>query len=208
MPRWSGAPSALSHGLLLQDHFCHLIVYIDRILTLYNSPGMRSIPRPLSDAAVIRAVAGPLVLALIALAAFDMVSVAGPSMEPTLVSGDRVLVFRGAYGVRPPWQGPYLFRWREPGRGDIVLLENPTDGNPVVKRCVGVPGDRLIFAHENIYVAGIPYSLDTASLGGLKDYRRIPPGSYFVVGDNLDTSTDSRHYGLVSRDYLLGKVIP
>jgi signal peptidase I len=161
----------------------------------------------LSDFSVIRTVAAPLVLALIVIAALDMVSVAGPSMEPTLVSGDRVLVFRGAYGVRPPWQGGYIFRWREPGRGDIVLLENPIDGNPVVKRCVGVPGDRLIFAQENIYVAGTAFPLDTASLGGLEDYRRIPPGRYFVVGDNPEASTDSRHYGPVSRDYLLGRIV-
>lgn len=161
----------------------------------------------MSDFAIIRAVAGPLLLSLIAVAAFDMVSVAGVSMEPTIGSGDRVLVFRGAYGLRPAGQGTYIFRWREPGRGDIVLVENPIDGNPVVKRCVGIPGDRLVFAQQNIYVAGTPYPLDTETMGRLEDYLRIPPGRYFVVGDNPEASVDSRHYGPVSRDYLIGRVV-
>ncbi len=163
--------------------------------------------RAFSDFAVLRAVLAPLVLALIAVAAFDMVLIAGPSMEPTILSGDRVLVFRGAYGVRPSPEEGYLFRWREPGRGDIVLIENPIDGNPVVKRCVGVPGDRLVVAHRNIYVAGTPYPLDGDSMPRLKNYRRIPPGSFFFVGDNPGFSLDSRHYGPVSRDYLLGRVV-
>jgi signal peptidase I len=164
-------------------------------------------PRPPSDFAVLRAVAVPLVLALALVAAFDMVSIAGTSMEPTMASGDRVLVFRGAYGVRP-WRGEdYLFRWREPGRGDIVLIENPIDGNPVVKRCIGLPGDRLIVAHRNIYVAGTAYPLDGDSTPSLEDYRRVPPGSFFVVGDNPGFSLDSRHYGPVSHHHLLGRVV-
>jgi signal peptidase I len=153
--------------------------------------------RPPSDTTVIRAVAVPLLLALGFVASFDMISVAGPSMEPTIGSGDRVLVFRGAY----------LLEWRAPGRGDIVLFENPIDGSAAVKRCVGIPGDRLIVTNQNIYLNGSRFPLEAATAGGLREFRRIPPDRFFFVGDNPEASIDSRHYGPVSRDYLLGKVV-
>ena len=172
-------------------------VYIDRILTVYNSPRVRSMLRPPSDTMVIRAVAAPVLIALIIVASFDMVSVAGPSMEPTIRSGDRVLVFRGAY----------LLGWRAPGRGDIVLFENPIDGSAAVKRCVGLPGDRLVVTSRNIYLNGSRFPLEAALADGLREFRRIPPDRYFMIGDNAESSVDSRHYGPVARNYLLGKVV-
>lgn len=164
---------------------------------MYNSPRVRSMLRPPSDTAVIRAVAVPLLLALATIASFDMVSVAGPSMEPTLGSGDRVLVFRGAY----------LLGWRAPGRGDIVLFESPVDGSAAVKRCIGLPGDRLVVTSRNIYLNGSRFPLDDDAAGGLRELRRVPPGRYFLIGDNPELSIDSRHYGPVAREYLRGKVV-
>ncbi|WP_051367189.1 signal peptidase I [Hamadaea tsunoensis] len=102
----------------------------------------------------------------------------GPSMEPALRSGERVLVRRT----------------RRPRRGDVVLMRLPADGALLLKRVVAVAGDHL------------PAGWAAPDLHGLGD-ARVPGGSYVVLGDNSAVSTDSRYFGLVARDRLVGVMI-
>jgi hypothetical protein len=132
-------------------------------------------------------------LALVVLAAAfllrsvaDLGRVAGGSMQPTLRDGDRILTNRLAYGWRLPFTGAWLLRWSAPGRGDVVVLRSPLDGTRLVKRVVGVPGDPV---------------------GGfLTPEARVPPGHYFVRGDG-PRSLDSRAFGCVPRERILGRVV-
>jgi signal peptidase I len=116
----------------------------------------------------------------------DLGRVAGGSMRPTLHDGDRILTNRLAYGWRLPFTGARVLRWSSPQRGDVVVLLSPLDGARLVKRVIGVPGDRI---------------------GGfLTPEARVPPGHYFVRGDG-PRSLDSRSFGCVPRERILGRVV-
>ncbi len=65
----------------------------------------------------------------------------GPSMEPSLVSGQRLFVLRAAYGLTLPGTEQAVALWRVPAVGDVVIIESPVDHLDLVKRVVGVPGD-------------------------------------------------------------------
>lgn len=65
----------------------------------------------------------------------------GPSMEPSLVSGQRLFVLRAAYGLTLPGVDRTVALWNVPDVGDVVIIESPVDGLDLVKRVVGVPGD-------------------------------------------------------------------
>lgn len=104
------------------------------------------------------------------------VRVHGLSMRPTLASGEYVLVNKLAYRVS------------EPHRGDIVVLESPVNGQTLVKRVVGVAGD-------------------TMNLPGCRVCPvEVGQGQVFVVGDNRPNSDDSRRFGPVDGESVMGKV--
>jgi signal peptidase I len=107
--------------------------------------------------------------------------VRGGSMLPALHDGDSVMVNRLAYGLRvAPFEG-WLLEWGGPYRGDMVVFTSPLDGKRLVKRITGVPGDVV-------------------------EGRQVPPGHYFVTGDNAFVSLDSRSFGCVPRWRVLGRV--
>lgn len=98
------------------------------------------------------------------------------SMEPTIETGDRVLVNKLAFSVR------------EIRRGDVVVFRNPEDRRQnFIKRVVGLPGDRL--EPED----GVPEMI-------------VPEGTYFVLGDARGNSRDSRHFGFVPEADVIGPV--
>lgn len=108
---------------------------------------------------------------------FTVVSVRGPSMEPTLTDGDRLLVRRSRLGgVRS---------------GDIVVLASPQPGSKwFVKRAVAVPGDPVPEALREI--AG---------------EATVPPGRFLILGDNPAVSADSRRFGYQGAERLLGVMV-
>jgi signal peptidase I len=116
----------------------------------------------------------------------DLGRVAGGSMRPTLLDGDRILTNQLAYGLRLPFTNVWPIRWAGPQRGDVVVLYSPVDGKRLVKRIVAVPGD--------------PLEKDCPT------EAMVPPGMYFVRGDAAD-SFDSRTFGCVPRERILGRVV-
>jgi len=130
---------------------------------------------------------------------FNLSVVEGQSMQPTLEQSERLFVNKAAY----------LFG--EPRRGDVVILRNPGHNREqyLVKRVVGVPGDVLEIRQNKLYVNGElydrPYSADAPVPGGDEGPIDIPPGYYYVLGDNRSNSLDSRYFGLVAGSLIEGR---
>jgi signal peptidase I len=162
------------------------------------------------------------------------------SMKPTILEGDRIVVNKLAYDLRVPFTQLRLLRWDDPRRGDIVVLYSPADGVRLVKRIVGIPGDRIAMRGDRLIVNGReiayrplrataipgydpPPSPPVLALEDLPDRDHavmikpgtaalrsfaplvVPDGDYFVMGDNRDESADSRVFGFVPRDAIVGR---
>lgn len=162
------------------------------------------------------------------------------SMEDTLLVGDHLLVDKLAYAPAGP-VSRHLLPYEEPKHGDIIVFRYPPDieQSPLVKRLIGVPGDRIRISDGVVYRNGIrlnePYVYHKYAYDAMldnfpwpccrpakeqagKDAQRemlqhhvvsgevvIPPCEYFAMGDNRDNSSDSRYWGFVPRENLIGK---
>jgi signal peptidase I len=135
------------------------------------------------------------------------------SMESNLLVGDHLLVNKFAYGLN---SGIFskLFPYKEPKRGDVIVFKYPNSPETAyVKRLIGLPGDKIEMKGRTVYVNDQPLKEDYTQYinpGSLYDSfgpETIPQGNYFAMGDNRDNSADSRSWGTVPRDYLLGKAL-
>lgn len=131
------------------------------------------------------------------------------SMVPTLLVGDHLLGNKFVYGVKIPFTNTYLYRGRDPQRGDVIIFAYPRDPSlDYIKRVIGVPGDRIKVVNKQLYVNGEPLKedyiqiLEPDRIEGIRDNFAeivVPEGKYFMMGDNRDNSQDSRFWGLVDR---------
>lgn len=128
------------------------------------------------------------------------VEVKGLSMAPTLAAGDRFLLNR------------FVFLHREPQRGELVVLKDPETGELIVKRIVGLPCETVIMQNETAFVNGRrlaePYAATSArpDQSPLGKATVVPRDHYFVLGDNRSRSVDSREFGPVSRESIMGVI--
>lgn len=139
---------------------------------------------------------------------FDFLKISGKSMEPTLSSGNHIVINKAAYGIQNPFTKEYYFTWKSPKKNDVVTFLN--DNKIVVKRCVLTEGDSLEILvdsgyHITINNQKVPLSeFQYLQFAGTKT---VPSGYIFVLGDNFLYSVDSRDYGFVSTKSIKGKAI-
>ena len=161
------------------------------------------------------------------------------SMEDTLLIGDHVFVNREQFAPRTRWMGP-LLPYRDIKRGDIVVFLSPAEpGLYVVKRIMGIPGDRIHLRDGVVYRNGeklnepyvlhkgplfydpyrdnfpaVPpsdaYNVSPAWQLQMRNYIQgddvvIPKDSYFGMGDNRDVSLDSRYWGFIPKENVIGR---
>jgi signal peptidase I len=123
--------------------------------------------------------------------------VEGKSMEPTLHTNQRLVVEKVSYHLHGP------------NRFDVVVLKMPSQGGELlIKRVVGLPGETVEFHDGQVFINGKP--LDEPFVGG--DTRpgqagavTVPPLHVFVLGDNRDHSNDSRSFGPVPIEHIVGR---
>ena len=172
------------------------------------------------------------VLAPLRSAVADWNDVPTGSMIPTILVGDRIFINKLAYDLKVPFTTWQVAKWADPQRGDIIVFPSPADNVRLVKRVVAVPGDSIELRNDHLVINGetasyalvdnkVPSALDVnetvsgkthalriqPQLQAMRSFGpvKVPPGSYFVMGDNRDNSADSRYFGFVSRDRILGR---
>ena len=157
------------------------------------------------------------------------------SMIPTLLEGDFVLINRHAYGLNLQPMGWQPLILDDPRRGDVVVFHRPDTGQILIKRIIGLPGDRIELIGSSLRVNGrsvggpplrsadgytrfqesqvdsqgersyLVQNRDGANLQHKDGVWQVEEGFYFVLGDNRDDSLDSRYWGTFRRSHLLGR---
>jgi signal peptidase I len=131
---------------------------------------------------------------------YQPVKVEGTSMMPGLADQERIFINK------------YAYRLGAIERGDVVVFRYPGDPSKnYIKRIVGVPGDRVEINRGDVYVNGrrleepyVPQPFrDERSMSEVE----VPAGSYFVLGDHRNLSSDSRDFGVVGRAAIFGKAV-
>ncbi|MCK8825641.1 signal peptidase I [Fuchsiella alkaliacetigena] len=118
------------------------------------------------------------------------------SMEPTLEPGDRIFVNK------------FIYRFRDPERFDIMVFDYPVDPSMrFIKRVIGLPGEEVKIEGGKVHIDGEPIEEDYTLQDSYSDYSpvEVPADHYFVLGDNRNNSEDSRYWGFVPRDKVIGK---
>jgi signal peptidase I len=147
-----------------------------------------------------------LVLSLVLFLAINFISarirVDGFSMEPSLHTGEFVIVNRVAYEVGE-------IALNEPEKGDIIVFHYPRDPEQeYIKRVIGVPGDEVEVRNGVVYVNGEaliePYIKAAPAYQGS---WTIPADAVFVLGDNRNNSSDSHNWGMVPFEQIIGKAV-
>lgn len=142
------------------------------------------------------------VLVMIYLFVMSPQEINGASMEPNFHNGEFILTNK------------ILYKFTNPLRGDVVIFKSPRNKDiDYIKRIIGLPGDTVELKNNALYVNDVrvpePYlAPDVFIFGGsyLKegDPIIVPPGKYFVVGDNRPHSSDSREFGPIAKEDFIG----
>ncbi|MDP2043793.1 MAG: signal peptidase I [Candidatus Omnitrophota bacterium] len=139
------------------------------------------------------------------------------SMRMTLLEGDLILVNKFIYGAKVPFTKLRLPAIKGPKRGDVVVFIYPEDKKKdFIKRLVGLPGESVEIKGGSIYINDKPaqepvfkriYYYNRGDFGAEGRKLIVPKDSYFVLGDNSASSKDSRYWGFVPKDNLLGEAL-
>lgn len=151
---------------------------------------------------------------------FQSYEVDGPSMQTTLQNNDRLIVYKLPKTIARLTGHPYI-----PHRGDIIVFaekgldsSDPSQSKQLIKRVIGLPGDRIVIQNNVVTIYNkqhpngfdpdkvMPYGKVIPITSGNIDLT-IPPNQVFVMGDNRTDSLDSRIFGTVPVQNIIGKLV-
>jgi signal peptidase I len=155
---------------------------------------------------------------------FQAFKIPSGSMEPNLLIGDHLIVNKMSFAPTMGGVERTVLAHREIRRGDIIVFKSPEEPDrDLIKRVIGLPGDRLELRRKRIYVNGDrleepyvqflePPPADDAppKAGDLREEYgpvTVPTGQYFMMGDNRDNSQDSRYWGFLPASYVKGRAL-
>lgn len=154
------------------------------------------------------------------------------SMVPNLLKHDHIFVLKSIFGLKLPFSDIWVSSWNDPKSGDVVVFKYPRNPNLFyIKRVIGRPGDQVKIHSGRVILNNNPatylelskdkdQTLFVESINGHKHIVRfvfsqiaeseeqvinVPENKYFVMGDNRDFSSDSRFWGFVPKNNLVGK---
>ena len=132
---------------------------------------------------------------LVVNAATGRFRIEGQSMEPNLHDGEYVLIDKISYLLHPP------------ERGDVVVFTPPNNERDYIKRVIGLPGDTVEVRGGQVYVNGVMLDEPYLQQAILRDEpaRIVEEGRYFVLGDNRNNSSDSRSFGTITPQSIVGR---
>jgi len=142
-----------------------------------------------------------------------------PSMVPTLLVGDHILVNKFLFGFTAPFKDGKILAIREPQRGDVIVFKYPKNRKmDFIKRCIATEGETVQIKKKVVYINGeaVPdehTQFTDNDRGSFLDVRdnfgpvTVPEGMVFVMGDNRDNSNDSRFWGFVDLTDVKGKAV-
>lgn len=165
---------------------------------------------------------------------YEPFQIPSASMERTLLTGDFILVNKFVYGIRlPVWRNKVIDNG-SPERGDVMVFFPPHEDRYFIKRVIGLPGDLVQYKNRVLFINGEEqaqsaidggrrslYHARTEILGDVEhdilintsaperpdQSFRIKDGHYFMMGDNRDNSQDSRYWGQVPEERIVGKAV-
>lgn len=177
---------------------------------------------------------GPVLLVLIfRWIFFEPFVIPSESMVPNLMIHDHIVVKKWSYGIKLPIGDGWIFRWNaQPQRGDVVVFRFPENRNVFyIKRLIGLPGDKIKTIGKNLYINDLFIPLENTDderlfIETIDDNKHqirfgpssefddtnekeiiVPEKSFFVMGDNRFHSYDSRFWGFVPEELLVGKAV-
>jgi signal peptidase I len=157
---------------------------------------------------------------------FQAFKIPSGSMEPNLLIGDHLIVNKMSFAPAATATERAVLPRRDIRRGDVIVFKSPEEPDrDLIKRVIGLPGDRLELRRKLMYVNGnrldepyvqfleplAPLGDDAPSKPG--DLREeygpvtVPDGQYFMMGDNRDNSQDSRYWGFLPASYVKGRAL-
>ncbi len=143
------------------------------------------------------------------------------SMEDTLLVGDQLMALKFTYGLRIPFGDRFFVRFSDPKQGQVIVFKYPRDpSKDFIKRCIAVAGQTVEIKDKKVFVDGeefllpehakfIENSIYPANMGPRDNLEKItvPEGHMFMMGDNRDNSNDSRFWGFVPYENIVGKAV-
>ena len=137
------------------------------------------------------------------------------SMIPTLVVGDRLMVNKLRYGPKVPFSNKRLPGFTTFKRGDIIVFIYPEDPKrDFIKRLIALEGETVEIKNGDVYINGKVienpivkniFYYNRGKNGGIGQKVKVPQGHVFVLGDNSGSSSDSRYWGFVPVENIVGR---